>query len=195
MINRKERTYGLASYILYFIIGLLFVVIPSATLKDMIFVFVGIVITLTSLFPTIYFFNLASHDNRFYTPAIASFVSLIIGIMFIFWHNFVLSIILGVVLIVLPVIRIIFSENKWREFKRQIPYFVLATLLFFIPFDAILGVVFKVFGGLLMAISLLGIVLVSIAIRKEDKANQNHDDNNHDDFNKRDLIDVEVREL
>lgn len=175
--------------IVYILIGVAFVAIPSDVLLDIIFTVLGVIIILLNLIPCIYYFMLGSKDNKYYTNAVLSLVSIIIGFVFIFNHNAVLAVILGIWLVLLPILRIILSTEKKKEIKKAIPYFVAAILLFFIPATTILDIVLKVFGVLLMVLGVFYIIY-NIVI---DKKNNKDDDSNNS--NTRNIIDVEYKEL
>lgn len=178
---------------IYFFIGLAFIVIPSKTLVDIIFTVLGVIIICLNLIPCIYYFMLGSKDSRYYPYAVLALVSVVIGFVFIFNHNAVLAIILGVWLVVLPIVRIILSKEKKKEILKAIPYFIAAILLFFIPAEAILDIVLKVFGGLLMALGVVGLVY-NIIIDHKNK-NNNDDNDNENGSGNREIIDVEYKEL
>ena len=178
---------------IYFFIGLAFIVIPSKTLVDIIFTVLGVIIICLNLIPCIYYFMLGSKDSRYYPYAVLALISVVIGFVFIFNHNAVLAIILGVWLVVLPIVRIILSKEKKKEILKAIPYFIAAILLFFIPAEAILDIVLKVFGGLLMALGVVGLVY-NIIIDHKNKNNKDDNDNGNGSGN-REIIDVEYKEL
>ena len=187
----KERIVNWVTPIVYILIGLAFLCIPSNVLIDIIFTVLGIIIIGLNLVPCIYYFMMGSKDNRYYPYAIMALVSVIIGFVFIFQHNAVLAIILGVWLVVLPIVRIVLSNDKKQELIKAIPYFIAAVLLFFIPAEAILDIVLKVFGGFLMAIGVLYII-ANIVIEHK---NKNGNNNNNKQTPNREIIDVEYKEL
>jgi len=178
--------------IIYILIGLGFIAIPSNVLLDIIFTVLGIIIILLNLVPCIYYFMLGEKDNRFYINAVLSLVSVIIGFIFIFNHNAILAIILGVWLVLLPILRIILSKEKKKEIKKAIPYFVAAILLFFIPAETILDIVLKVFGGLLITLGVIYIIYNIVIGKKNNKDDFNNNNQNNKD---RDIIDIEYKEL
>ena len=187
----KERIVNWVTPIVYILIGLAFLCIPSNVLIDIIFTVLGIIIIGLNLVPCIYYFMMGSKDNRYYPYAIMALVSVIIGFVFIFQHNAVLAVILGVWLVVLPIVRIVLANDKKHELIKAIPYFIAAVLLFFIPAEAILDIVLKVFGGFLMAIGVLYII-ANIVIEHK---NKNGNNNNNKQTPNREIIDVEYKEL
>ena len=109
-INQKK--YSIALAIFYLVIGILFIVIPFDVLIDIIFTMIGIGIVVLNIFPcVIYWLNVDKNKNAL-PSAILSTIAVVIGFVFIFWHHWVISIILGVWLIVLPIVRILQSLDK-----------------------------------------------------------------------------------
>lgn len=190
---QQERIVNWVVPFIYLVIGLAFVVIPSNTLVDIIFTVLGVIIIFLNLVPCIYYFMLGSKDSRYYTNAVLSLISVIIGFVFIFNHNAVLAIILGVWLVVLPIVRIILAQDKKKELIKAIPYFIAAVILFFIPAEAILDIVLKVFGVILMVFGVLGIIC-NIVIDHKNKNDKNNNSGNGPSAD-REIIDVEYKEL
>lgn len=155
--------------IITLIVGILFLVIPYDTLKGIFFTLLGLAIVLIYLFPCIYYWFQYSETNQYLFEAIVSTISVVVGFTLIFWHHFIISIILGIWLIVLPLIRIINSDNKVERLKKEIPYFLIAIILFFVPAEAIFAVVLKAFGALVAGYSIGNIIYILI---------QNHKGNN-----------------
>ena len=191
----QEKVLNWVTPIIYILIGLAFICIPSNVLIDIIFTVLGLIIIFLNLVPCIYYFMMGSKDSRYYPYAVMALISVIIGFVFIFQHNAVLAIILGIWLVVLPIVRIILSNDRKHELVKAIPYFVAAILLFFIPAEAILDIVLKVFGGCLIALGLIAIVYNIIISNKHNNKNNNIDNNNNNQSNDREIIDVEYKEL
>lgn len=154
--------------VIYTVIGLLMLVIPYDVLKDMLFAVIGIGIVILNIFPCILYWMSYERDKSFLAPAIMATVSVAVGFVFIFWHNWIMSIILALWLIVFPIIRIVQADNKKEIAKKQIVYFVIAAFLFFVPADAIFEVVIKVFGAALMLLGVIDIVYTLISNRRMD---------------------------
>ena len=182
---------SITSAVITFVIGLLFLVIPYETLKDILFTFLGLGIIVINIIPCIVYWMHVDRDKNLMLPAILSTISIIVGFIFIFWHNWIISIILGVWLIVLPIIRIIQSEDKFVRLKKEIPFFLIAILLFFVPAAKILEIVLKVFGGLIMLWSVIEIIYILITNHKNNKNDKNNNSNTID----RVIIDAEYKDI
>lgn len=154
--------------VIYTVIGLLMIVIPYDVIKDILFTIIGIGIVILNIFPCILYWMSYERDKSFLAPAILATVSVAVGFVFIFWHNWIMSIILALWLIVFPIIRIVQADNKKEMAKKQTVYFVIAAFLFFVPADAIFEVVIKIFGVLFMILGVADIIYTIVSNRKID---------------------------
>lgn len=187
----ENRLKSLGSCLVALIGGLLLLVIPYEVLKDMLFTIIGIIMVVVNIFPCILYWLSYKTDNRYLMPAVMATISVTIGIIFIFWHEWFVSIILAVWLIILPIYRICINKNWKSQLKNEIPYFIVAALLFFTPFGAVLEIALKVFGGILMLWGLISLIIYAI----NNKNNNNDSDNNSSDNGDRIVIDAQVKDL
>lgn len=184
---------SLTSALVSFIIGLLFVVIPYETLKGILFTLLGIGIIIMNIIPCIVYWLRYDKDRTVLLPALLSTISVIIGFVFIFCHHWIISILLGVWLIVLPVVRIIRSANKMEQLKKEIPFFLIAVLLFFVPADKIFEIVLKIFGGIIMLFSVMDAIYTLVVNRKH--RNKDKDGGTSAKDPDRVIIDAEVKDI
>ncbi len=193
-LYQRQRVVNWISPIIYLIIGVCFVAIPSDKLLDIIFTVIGIFIIVMNFVPCLFYFMLGTKDNRYYVGAVSCLISVIIGFVFIFNRSAVLAVILGIWLIVLPIVRIVLDQNKKEAIIKAIPYFIIAVLLFFIPASSILDVVLKVFGVILMVIGVAGLIFDVIIANKYKNGNGSNNNGNNASED-REVIDVEYKEL
>lgn len=191
--NPKRQS--IVGAVIAFFLGLLFVVIPYETLKDMIFTFIGIGIIVINLVPCIIYWTGAQRDNNMIFPAILSTISVVIGFIFIFWHHWIVSIVLAVWLIVMPIVRIAQAKDKLERFKKEIPLFIIAILLFFVPAEAILEIVLKVFGGIVMLLSAIDIIYIMVKNRSKNDNDDNENNTRNPQNQERVIIDAEVKDI
>lgn len=186
-INIKFKDSIIPSVILA-IIGLILLIVPYGVLVDIIFTIIGLMLISFNIIPCLVYWSNYQSDKKILTSAILSTILVILGVVFIFWHNWVISVILALWLIAIPIIRIANSHNKMDAFKKEIVYFVIAALLFFTPVEALFHIVIKVFGAILLLLAVIKI----IRTLKNNK-NSNNDDNKSD--YKKDSIDAEIKEI
>jgi len=179
----------------FIVLGVLMIFVPYEHIINFIFVLIGLYIIATNAVPCIAYWMLYNNDKHYLPMAIASTVAVSVGFMFIFWHDTVASIILAVVLIILPILRIVLSADKKEQAKKEIPYFVVAVLLAFVPASSIFSIVIKVFGGIFVAIGLFDIIYL-VVMNKKLKNTPYYEPNNENPKNKdRVVIDAEVKDI
>lgn len=199
--NKKSYLVGLVSLV----IGIIMVAVPYNELLNMIFTLIGLIIIALNVFPAIIYWLSYQQDKRILPLAISSTLSIVVGFIFIFWHHWFICLVLALWLIAFPIARIITSEDKVMRLKKELPLFVIAALLFFMPAEGILNVVFKVFGVLLIAYAIYEFVYTFLYNKKhenDDFNNDNHNDFNFDDLsssskkrNEDNVIDAEFKDI
>ena len=80
-------------------------------------------------------------------------VNIVIGILIMFVHDFVISIILGILFIVFPVIRIYKSADRKESFKQELPL-LLIGLVIALSGDLIGGIFVKLLGAVLIILAI-----------------------------------------
>lgn len=198
MIYSKDLRFsgGIILGIITIMIGVMFVLIPYEELVSFLFTFVGICIMAINALPC--FLNWMKYEatKQDLKDAIVSTISVLLGFIFIFCQGLardIFSIIFALWLIILPIIRIVNSENKKEQFKKEIPYFLVGLLLFFVPTGAIFSIVLKIFGAIVILYGIINIVLTIVGHK-----NDNNDDNSNDNkFDKGDriIIDAEYHDV
>ena len=171
---------------------------------DITFFMIGMGIILSNIFPLITAIEVARVDSRYIFNIIASIIGIILGVLFMFNHSLVVSIVFGVYLVIMPTVRIILSKNKLEELKSELPLYIAAILLFCNVLDKVLRIGLIVVG---VIITILGIINLAMELIYRSK----HKDDNDGGFNgfngfndgddtkaKRDdslVIDAEVKDL
>ncbi|RIA64721.1 hypothetical protein EI71_01987 [Anaeroplasma bactoclasticum] len=125
-------------------------------------IFIGAIIILVNIFPLLISAKEMKHSKRYAYNFIVSLSFIILGAIFIFNHGFVLSVILGSLLIIFPLIRIILARDHKRQFLTEIPLLALGIALFFNAGDLLFQIALITFGIVLAVLSLINIVLLMI---------------------------------
>ena len=183
---------SLFTSVICIVIGLLFLVLPSGDLVNFVYNTVGIIVIAINIIPCIYFFIMARTNDRLYSLAVMYLIPVILGFVIIFNHYLALAIVLGIYLIFEPILRIIILKDKKKQILKEIPYFVIALVLFFVPAATgdVLNIGVKIFGGVILALGVIGVFYNLFCIK--------HDSDNNDSGNKEDhgeIIDIEYKEL
>ncbi len=164
------KKFSLISTLLVGILGiafgnLLLWIDPNMVLK-IIFVVMGIV-TILSAIPTLF----AANDGKVGRAAlIVSVISILFGVLMIFWHENLLMILLGAYLLLLPLVEILVAREKLLQLKRNLPQMIVGLVLILLGPNQALGVVLNIAGWIVILLSVLYVVIsVFSDIRRQTK--------------------------
>lgn len=192
-MNIRIRRSSLASSIILMVFGLLIALLSVFSfdgLANFICVCIGLLIIIVNIFPLIMAISLVEHDRRYIPDLVLTLISIVVGIVFMIDRkNIIISIVLAFILIILPIIRIIMSDNKKEKFKEELPLLIIGILLAFNVGDKIFQIALISFGGLIFIYGIIG-VIINI---KDEKSKD--DDSFNNNGPKSDYIDAEVKEI
>lgn len=196
VIDPKSRYIGkvvLSCIIL--LMGLLLIFLPADGIVSFFLTICGVILILSNLPQCVYAWNAASKDKRYYIDAIASVISIVLGVLLILLPGLILNIIIAVWLIVMPLVRILLNQNPKVQLKKEIPYFLAAALLILFSFSGTLNVVVKIIGGCLILIALVYFVLSTMVYLKMKKSIEHVSDIGNQSRDRGNVIDAEIKEL
>ena len=192
-MNISIRSSNLASSIILMVFGLLIALLSVFSfdgLANFICVCIGLLIIIVNIFPLIMAISLVEHDRRYIPDLVLTLISIVVGIVFMVDRkNIIISIVLAFILIILPIIRIIMSDNKKEKFKEELPLLIIGILLAFNVGDKIFQIALISFGGLIFIYGIIGLI-INI---KDEKSKD--DDSFNNNGPKNDYIDAEVKEI
>lgn len=192
-MNIRIRRSNLASSIILMVFGLLIALLSVFSfdgLANFICVCIGLLIIIVNIFPLIMAISLVEHDRRYIPDLVLTLISIVVGIVFMVDRkNIIISIVLAFILIILPIIRIIMSDNKKEKFKEELPLLIIGLLLAFNVGDKIFQIALISFGGLIFIYGIIGLI-INI---KDEKSKD--DDSFNNNGPKSDYIDAEVKEI
>lgn len=192
-MNIRIRRSNLASSIILMVFGLLIALLSVFSfdgLANFICVCIGLLIIIVNIFPLIMAISLVEHDRRYIPDLVLTLISIVVGIVFMVDRkNIIISIVLAFILIILPIIRIIMSDNKKEKFKEELPLLIIGILLAFNVGDKIFQIALISFGGLIFIYGIIGLI-INI---KDEKSKD--DDSFNNNGPKSDYIDAEVKEI
>lgn len=130
---------------------------------------IGIVIILMNIYPLLFSFKEMKYNKRFVYMFVTSLIFILLGIAFIINHEMYISIIFGVFLIILPIIRILLAKNHKMQIYHEVPYILLGLalalnishLIFQIAIVA-LGILLAMYSGLYL------LLIVFVKIKRND---------------------------
>ena len=136
------------------VLGVLLIALPVDFLLKVIFVIMGIVTVLSAISGVS--FGLTYFDRREgKLSLISSGISLIVGILMIFWHNSLLMILLGVYLLVLPIVEILLATDRAKQLKTELPKMVVGVVLLLVGPAKTVGMLFDIAGWLVLLAGVL----------------------------------------
>ena len=150
--GNRMRSSGIITSVISIIFGLLISLLSAFAFEAMVeivFSIIGIGIIASNLLPFIIAFKSMKYEKMYVVDFICSLISIVIGVLFIFEHTWIISLICGIFLVIIPIVRIIASANKMLELKRQLPLFIVAILMFFNIASTILKIALIVIGAIL----------------------------------------------
>lgn len=133
----KEHPILLISSLFFLLMGIFLILSDPGYVINLIYWLVGLPCIFSGIFKLIFY-----QDNEDFFEGL---VSIIIGICFIFLHNFIVTIILGLVFIGFPIYRIIKSNHKKEMFLQELPFLIIG-LVMMLSGDLIIHIFIKVLG-------------------------------------------------
>lgn len=90
-------------------------------------------------------------------------VDIIVGIVFLCFHNIIVTIILGIIFMILPIVRIVKSRDHKQMLKKESPMLVTGVVIALCG-DALGFVVVKIFAGMLILLAVY--LFITIFVEK-----------------------------
>ena len=136
--------------ILGILLGALLIFVNFAKVLDVLFIIIGIIILICNL--PAFIFSLTSAN----IPGIlTSVLPIAAGILMIFWHQSLLFYILGIYLLILPLCRVLLSNNMKFTLRLELPRMIVGALLLLIGPGTAFNALFDVAGYVVIAFSVL----------------------------------------
>jgi hypothetical protein len=184
VIAFDERKFTFIVNILSIILGIAISLLGYFFYKELITficIFVGVLLILINIYPLVAYSKLMKDSKIYIVDFIITIGFILLGGMFIINHGLAMSIVFGAYCIVFPIIRIIISKQKKRQFKREIPLFIIGALMFFNVSDEVFRFALVGVGILLALLGFINIILSKVVYKKI------HDDPNLIDVNYEDI--------
>ena len=140
------------------LLGVLLLAIDPAFLLKVLFVVMGIV-TVFSAIPGLLVGIASFKGNAGKISLIVSLISILIGILMIFWHSSILMVVLGIYLLVFPLVEILASSDKAVRLKSELPKMIVGLVLILVGPAKALDIMIDIAGVGVIVFSILYIVL------------------------------------
>lgn len=164
--NQKQfRIAGLTISIIGIIVGLLFVLLSGEILASIVFIICGVLViafTLPSFIQSIK--DLRYRTAVAYSQFASSLITIISGIILIFWHD-ALTWIISILILIFSLIRIIMAKEGWvDELLHQIPAIIFAIIILIIGIGGFIEILLDIIGYTLLVLSSIYLVISLIAL-------------------------------
>jgi uncharacterized membrane protein HdeD (DUF308 family) len=157
MANKiKKHPYLLLASITSLILGIFLLLVNPSNILDFLYLSIGFMVVMIGV-SKLYTSN--QNQKALYDGAL----DILIGILFIFFHNFIITMILGLLFLVFPIIRILKSSYKGIAFKSELPLLILGLVMIFSG-DLLVSIFVKVLGVFLIVLAIY--LFISIFIDK-----------------------------
>ena len=170
-MNASQKLFGtgvLIFSLLGLLAGILLIALPVELLLKIVFVIVG-VITVVSGLPVV-FAGLSNFGDRAgRVSLVLSLISVVFGILMIFFHSTVLVILVGVYLLILPLVEILIARDRVAQLKAELPKLILGVVLVVIGPARGAAILFDVAGWVILVLTAVYLVsmLISYLIRQK----------------------------
>ena len=120
----RQNPVLLIGSILSLIAGLMLLVSDYTQVINFIYFAVGFGLIITGVSKII--INNNTHDKSYFYDGV---VDIVVGILIMFVHNLIVTIILGALFIVFPLIRIYKSSSRKQAFKKELPLLIIGLVI------------------------------------------------------------------
>jgi len=164
MIQNKQLFWSqiLTIALLGGLLGGLLILLSTDLLLKIIFVFLG-AITVLSAIPSLLLGLSCSGERAGKLALFSSLVSMIMGIVLIFWHNNILMIIAGIYFVLFPILEIVLAKNRMRQLKSELPKLIIGVVLLAFGPAQTLDLLFDIVGWSVIGLTLISIVVTVIS--------------------------------
>jgi len=140
------------------LLGILLIVLSVSFLLKVIFVVMGIM-TILSAIPMLAF-GLSNLSDRAGRMSFAfSLLSILMGIVMIFWHSDILLIIVGVYFLIFPIVEILAARDRAARAKSELPKMILGVVLLLLEPARTLDILFDVAGYVVLGLTALSVLI------------------------------------
>lgn len=168
-MKRNDIILALIKCFILLVIGLLFIVVSPASVMHVVLIIFGIYLILTNIFYVLQgamnYNNPLISKPKFFT----STISLIFGVLLIFWQNGIMNLVLAGWFILIPIIRISLSQDKKTQLRKEVPHFIMGILFIIFGPWKIFDILFKIVGSILMVLAVIDLVINVYLIKKTEK--------------------------
>lgn len=147
------------------LVGVLFLVLRAELLLKIVSVVLGIV-TLLSAVPDLVSGLIHISTRYGVISFVLALITGVIGVVLIFSHETLVFVLLGIFLILLPVLKLIFADDRRRMLRRALPQILLGVVLLLVGPATVLNLLFDVLGIAVILLTAIYVVGMFISRRR-----------------------------
>ena len=146
-------------------LGLFLILVNISFLMGIIFIIIGILTVFNNL-PSLIFslFDLKTNEGKI--MLVLSFFATAIGVAMIFFHNWILMIVLGIYFIFIPLLRLLLSQRHQELVGEELPKMILGVVMLLLGPASMMSILFRVAGIAVIALSAVYMVGASVALSR-----------------------------
>lgn len=144
-----------------FLFGSALILIPADFLLKAIFIIVG-VITVVGSIPGVLLGYTAISSSFGRIELLSSLVSMLMGVVMIFWHSQVVMLVVGVYLLVLPLINLLVALVRGGRWAAELPKMILGAVLILIGPVETFAIMLDVAGWIVIGVTALFVLAAII---------------------------------
>ena len=170
-MNASQKLFGtgvLIFSLLGLLAGILLIALPVELLLRIVFVIVGVITVVCNL-PMVFagLSNLGSRSRQ--VSLVLSLISVVFGVLMIFFHSTVLVILVGVYLLILPLVEILIAKERGAQLRAELPKLILGVVLLVVGPARGASILFDVAGWIIVLLTAVYFVsmLISYLIRQK----------------------------
>lgn len=170
-MNASQKLFGtgvLIFSLLGLLAGILLIALPVELLLKIVFVIVGVITVVCNL-PMVFagLSNLGSRSGQ--VSLVLSLISVVFGVLMIFFHSTVLVILVGVYLLILPLVEILIAKERGAQLRAELPKLILGVVLVVVGPARGASILFDVAGWIIILLTAVYFVsmLISYLIRQK----------------------------
>ena len=146
-------------------LGLFLILVNISFLMGIIFIIIGILTVFNNLPSLIFsFFDFKTNEGKI--MLVLSFFATAIGVAMIFFHNWILMIVLGIYFIFIPLLRLLLSQRHQELVGEALPKMILGVVMLLLGPASMMSILFRVAGIAVIALSAVYMVGASVALSR-----------------------------
>ena len=135
------------------VVGLWFILDNPSKVIGVIYTFIGICLIMSGVL------KMLTNQKKYTYDGL---INVVVGILIMFLHNLVFTIILGAIFMIFPLARIVVSENKAYTFKRELPFLIIGLVIALCA-DLFAVILVKISGVILLILAVCLFVLIFVS--------------------------------